>query len=226
MNFHKSVTLIPPGSGRIPMCPGFREPCARAGAAMRILSTLALAAALLSSAHAQTSCTGQMAGVSPVALCVSALQSLCLCGPNGNNCHLQWVCPAASTASAPQIDSSIPLQGKSPTFNDPIETMRKVEEIRQMRQQTELLRQQAEALREQNQQMEPRSAADPFQGPYLGLAMVTMPKPTGHAKHDQRAWSKWTARQDASVQSAIPSWSPGAYERFSKMAIDQAMKAR
>ena len=91
-----------------------------------------------------------------------------------------------------------------------------------LRQQTEALRQQNEASRHQNQQQK----LEPFAGPYLGLAMATMPKWTGNAKRDQRAWAKWLAKLDAPVQAALPSWSPEAYEQVRKMAVEQVMNLR
>jgi hypothetical protein len=199
-----------------------------AWASDRILA-MAVVAISAGSIHAQ-SCIGQMPSVQPAMLC-SNPTSLCLCGPYGTNCHWEWVCPSPQAAGPARIDPSIaliPLSGRP--ANDPADTMRKMTEIRQMQQQTELLRQQTEALRQQNQQMQPQQPGPnytPSHGPYLGFAMITMPKPTDDQKRDQRAWEKWRAslaKRDPWVQSSIPPWSPGAYVRFRKMALEQAMQ--
>src|ERR1035437_5490563 len=144
---------------------------------MRILFGSAVVAVFLSFAHAQ-SCIGQMPSVRPAIPCLSPLQSLCLCGTTGRNCHWEWVCPTA-TRPAAQLDPSIPLQVNPPTLNAPADTMRKIQEIRQMQQQTELLRQQTEALRRNNQIQEEDSLSGTDLGHYpdfpVADAYATMP---------------------------------------------------
>jgi hypothetical protein len=91
----------------------------------------------------------------PTVPCSTQLKPLCLCAGVVGSCHWQWACPStngATGAQPAQTYQPIPLGYQPPRFNDPADTMRKVEEIRQMREQTELLRQQTESLRQQNQQ--------------------------------------------------------------------------
>jgi hypothetical protein len=92
----------------------------------------------------------------PTVTCSTQLKPLCLCAGVVGSCHWQWARPSTNGATeaqpAAQTYQPIPLGCQPTKFNDPADTMRKVEEIRQMREQTELLRQQAQALRQQNQQ--------------------------------------------------------------------------
>jgi len=111
-----------------------------------------------SNAKAQ-SCLGQLVPVRPALACPN-LSPLCLCGPAGSSCHYEWVCPGGATRQPSTADPSIPLQYKPAVpLNDPVDTMRKIEENRLLLQQTELLRQQTEAIRKQAQA--PFAAADP-----------------------------------------------------------------
>jgi hypothetical protein len=178
----------------------YAGPHAKVEAAMRIAFVLTVVAISLSSANAQSSCNLEIPSIRPLSMCSKNLESICLCGPNGN-CHWEWVCPSATAPS--------------PTRDDTVDTMRKIEEIRLIREQAKLLREQAKLLRQQNQQQS-----------HLGLAMASMPKPTGNAKRDQRSWKKWLAKQDPFVQAALPEWSPEAYEKVRAMAIEQAIKVR
>jgi hypothetical protein len=72
----------------------------------------------------------------PVAICASELKSLCLCGPNGANCHWEWACPQSNGVDAPgvpfpQIDVTIPLQGTPPPKIDSYpDAMQKAAQIR------------------------------------------------------------------------------------------------
>jgi hypothetical protein len=131
---------------------------------MRIFFALVVVAISLTSAPAQ-SCFG-IPPLRPVMPCPAGLKPLCLCGSNSANCHWEWACPSSNGLStrgtATQLDPSIPLQVKPPTLNDPADTMRKIQEIRQMQQQTELLRQQTEAIRQQNELLLAAPAAQPI----------------------------------------------------------------
>jgi hypothetical protein len=121
---------------------------------MRTVLASFVIAVSLSSVHAQ-GCFG-IPPMQPTVPCSTQLKPLCLCTGFVGSCHWQWACPSTNGATeaqpAAQTYQPIPLGYQPPKFNDPADTMRKVEEIRQMREQTELLRQQTEALRQQNQQ--------------------------------------------------------------------------
>jgi hypothetical protein len=121
---------------------------------MRILLASLVATIFLSSVHGQ-GCFG-VPPMQPTVPCSTQLKPLCLCAGVVGSCHWQWACPSTNRATevqpATQTYQPIPLGYQPPKFNDPADTMRKIEEIRQMREQTELLRQQTEALRQQNQQ--------------------------------------------------------------------------
>src|ERR1039458_5177253 len=149
---------------------------------MRILLGSAIVAILLGSVHAQ-SCPG-IPPLRPVMACSAGLQPLCLCGPNGSNCHWQWACPPSNAGgvrgTAPtETDPSIPLSYHSPDVPDPVETRRKIQEIRLMQQQTELLRQQTESVRRNNQIQEEDSLSGTDLGHYpdfpIANAYATMP---------------------------------------------------
>jgi hypothetical protein len=71
---------------------------------------------------------------------------------------LRW--PAAESTNV-----TIPTQVDSSTLNDPADTVRKLEELRQTQQQTELISQQTEALRQQNEQNQ--AAQQPTRPPSL-----------------------------------------------------------
>ena len=81
-------------------------------------------------------------------------------------------------------------------------------------------------MQQQNRQWAPAADYSTPSGPYLGLAMATMPIATDNAKKDRRAWDKWLAKLDPPIRAAMPAWSPDAYEQVQKMAVEQALKGR
>jgi hypothetical protein len=98
--------------------------------------------------------------------------------------------------------------------------MLKAEQIRQMRQQTELIRQQTEALRQSNAtQALPMITSNVPYYP-LASAYASMPSPTGNKGRDEKAWNKWV-KQNPSVKSVLPPWSPEAYDQIRVMAAKQ-----
>jgi hypothetical protein len=100
-----------------------------------VVLTAALAAILVHAGSAQTGCLGQLQPIKPATACMNT-SLLCLCGPNGNYCHWQWVCnPETNAPPQTTLDPSIPLAGRPAPINDPAETAIRLEQLRQMQQQ-------------------------------------------------------------------------------------------
>jgi len=196
---------------------------------MRIAFAATLVAIFFNSANGQSSCVGQTLPVRPAMACANPT-SLCLCGPNGTNCHWEWVCP--TPAPSTQADPSIPLGVQSPKINDPAETMLQIERIRQMQQRREQHRQKAARSQDRQPESVPWHQTGPTwrpeisaQSPYIRYMslearqemLATMPKPTGKPKRDERAWDKWWSKYDRRASDALPAWSPEAYEKVRAM---------
>ena len=114
--------------------------------------------------------------------------------------------PAATPAPEPYVP--IPLAYQPPVLTSP------PLELMMLRQQAKMIRQQAKAAR--------KTERPAYKGPYLGLAYITMPEPSGDAKADRNAWNQWRAGLAGDVRRAVPQWTPEAYGELQARAIEQS----
>lgn len=178
------------------------------------------------SAQTPLACVAQLVPLKPVGLFCKEAAPVCITDSSGANGEWVWGCPAP-TSSNPTIPTQVipPQPVKPPQINSAIDVYLKAEQIRQMRQQTELMRQQTEALRQSNEsQVLPMITSSV---PYYPLAFAysTMPTPTGNKGRDQRNWNKWV-KQNPSVRTVLPPWSPEAYEQVRALAAAQVTGGR
>jgi hypothetical protein len=195
-------------------------------ALLAIFSSLAI---LPLSAQTPAACLGKLVPLKPPTVFCQQAAPVCVTDSTGFNGQWIWGCPVSvstpNPTPGPGINSTIPLGVKSPQIDNPLDLMLKAEQIRQMRQQTELMRQQTQALRQSNQ-----TPGTPMVGsntPYFPLATAysTMPSPTGRKKIDESNWKHWL-KQNPSVRALVPAWSPKAYEQVRVMAAQQVINGR
>jgi len=113
------------------------------------------------------------------------------------------------------VAQSPPLQ---PHIDTPVETMLKVEQLRNLR-----LRNQ----QWQNQINSPQDQATPL--PLLVAhhasfsdSYAAVPMPTGHKKRDQKNWTLWLKQNILLTGLVSPKWSKQEYDRVHSLVVQQA----
>ena len=159
-------------------------------------------------------CVSKFVPPKPTGLyCLNAVP-VCITDSSGLSGEWVWGCSASgSNVPVPSggVVQSPPLQ---PHIDTPVETMLKVEQLRNLRLRNQQWQNQ---INGQQDQATPLPLLVAFSDSYAAV-----PMPTGHKKRDQKNWTLWLKQNILLTGLVSPKWSKQEYDRVHSLVVQQA----